>query len=193
MNAFLALGDEPAWRRKLRDALNRVRRPRGGPDFGASQGSDRRRPVVVVLDAASAGLSLSELVHQLAGSCEVVPIGDASNSAHAPQRPLRWITALQGREVRLIRVEDVCYCRSDSKYTAVVTADGSWLIRMPLRALAERLDTTVFWQIHRGTLVNANAIRSVRRDDGGQLELRLKARDEVLKVSDGYAHRFRHL
>lgn len=122
------------------------------------------------------------------------PAGRRQGERRRPElAPLRWITALQGRELRLIAVEEVCYCRSDHKYTAVVTADGEALIRMPLRELATRLDPATFWQIHRGTVVNAHAIRSVRRDDGGAFEVRLKARDECLKVSEAYAHRFKHL
>lgn len=124
------------------------------------------------------------------------PLGavlDSLRERAAPEAPLRWITVLHGREVRLVTVADVCYCRSDSKYTAVVTAEGESLVRTPLRELAARLDPAVFWQIHRGTVVNANAIHSVRRDGSGQFEVRLKARPEVLKVSEAYAHRFKHL
>jgi len=124
-----------------------------------------------------------------------VPLGplldQLQSTVAAPNAPLRWITVLKGREVRLITVDDICYVRSDNKYTAVVTADSESLVRMPLRELAARLDPEVFWQVHRNAVVNANAIHSVRRDPGGHLEVCLKARREVLKVSVGYAHRFR--
>jgi DNA-binding LytR/AlgR family response regulator len=124
-----------------------------------------------------------------------VPLGPVLDrlqpAAAANNGPLRWITVLKGREVRLITVDDICYVRSDNKYTAVVTADSESLVRMPLRDLAARLDPEVFWQVHRNAVVNANAIQSVRRDAAGHLEVCLKARSEVLKVSVGYAHRFR--
>jgi DNA-binding LytR/AlgR family response regulator len=119
------------------------------------------------------------------------PMLDQLQPATSSNAPLRWITVLKGREVRLITVDDICYVRSDNKYTAVVTADSESLVRMPLRELAARLDPEVFWQVHRNAVVNANAIHSVRRDPGGHLEVCLKARREVLKVSVGYAHRFR--
>src|SRR5690606_13013407 len=38
--------------------------------------------------------------------------------------PLAWITASNGRETKLIMLEDVAYFRADSKYTVVVTAEG---------------------------------------------------------------------
>jgi DNA-binding LytR/AlgR family response regulator len=104
---------------------------------------------------------------------------------------LRWITAAQGREVRLITVGEVCYFRSDNKYTSVVTADGEALIRASLRELIEQLDPAVFWQVHRHTVVNANAIAGLLRDASGHLCIRLRQRSETLLVSESHAARFR--
>jgi DNA-binding LytR/AlgR family response regulator len=106
---------------------------------------------------------------------------------------LRWITVLHGRDVQLITVEDVCYFRADNKYIAVVTAEGESLITTPLKELIDRLDPAVFWQIHRGVVVNINAVKSVRRVLAGHLELRLKVRTETLRVSAAYAHLFKHM
>lgn len=111
----------------------------------------------------------------------------------AANAPLRWITAQIGRELRLITVEDVCYFRADSKYVAVVTADTEALISTPLKELLARLDPEVFWQIHRGTVVNVNAVRSVVRGLAGKLSLQLRQRPEALEVSATYAHRFKQL
>ena len=106
---------------------------------------------------------------------------------------LRWVTASQGAETRLITVEEVLYFRSDNKYTVVATADQESLIRIPIRELAEQLDPELFWQVHRGTLVNVNSIAGVSRDFRGHLVLRLKQRSETLPVSDSYAHGFRQM
>jgi DNA-binding LytR/AlgR family response regulator len=107
--------------------------------------------------------------------------------------PLRWITVQIGRELRLITVEDICYFRADNKYVSVVTADGEALISTPLKELLARLDPQVFWQVHRGTVVNVNAVRSVVRSVAGKMALQLKARPEKLEVSATYAHRFKQL
>jgi DNA-binding LytR/AlgR family response regulator len=106
---------------------------------------------------------------------------------------LRWITVQIGRELRLITVEDICYFRADNKYVSVVTADGEALISTPLKELLARLDPEVFWQVHRGTVVNVNAVRSVVRNVAGKMALQLKARPEKLEVSATYAHRFKQL
>jgi len=106
---------------------------------------------------------------------------------------LRWITVLHGQEIQLITVDDICYFRADNKYIAVVTAAGESLITTPLKELVERLDPAVFWQIHRGVIVNINAVKSVRRALAGHLELRLKQRPETLRVSAANAHLFKHM
>lgn len=110
-----------------------------------------------------------------------------------PVEPLRWITVQSGREVRLITIADICYFRADSKYVVVVTADSESLIATPLHELASRLDPGFFWQVHRGTIVNVHAVQSVRRSLAGHLELKLKQRPEMLRVSSAYAHRFKHM
>jgi DNA-binding LytR/AlgR family response regulator len=114
--------------------------------------------------------------------------------ARKPAREhLRWINASQGQEVRLITVDEVCYFQSDTKYTRVVTADGEALIRRSLKELLEDLDPHHFWQIHRATVVNANAIAGVARDFRGQVSVKLKARPERLPVSDAHVHLFRQM
>lgn len=106
---------------------------------------------------------------------------------------LRWISVLQGREIRLITVEDVCYFRADSKYVAVVTQDAEALISTTLKELLTRLDPAVFWQVHRGTVVNMSAVHSVTRGIGGRLMLNLKHRPERLQVGTPYAQRFKRM
>jgi DNA-binding LytR/AlgR family response regulator len=111
--------------------------------------------------------------------------------AQKPDAPLRWMTVQQGRDLRLIGLDEVCYFQADHKYVTVVTADSQSLINTPLKELLPRLDTELFWQVHRSTVVNVNAVRTIVRGLGGRLSLHLKARSETLAVSSGYAHRFR--
>jgi DNA-binding LytR/AlgR family response regulator len=112
----------------------------------------------------------------------------------AQARPhLRWINASQGADVRLITVDEICYFQSDSKYTRAVTANNECLIRKSLKELLDELDPSLFWQIHRSTIVNVNAIAAVSRDLAGHLLVRLKNRKETLPVSQPFAHLFRQM
>ncbi len=113
--------------------------------------------------------------------------------AGQPKEYLRWITASQGDDLRLITVEEICYFRADNKYTVVVTADRDSLIRRPIKDLIEDLDPRMFWQIHRGTVVNINAVSGLTRNLGGHLHVRLKQRKETLPVSEPYVHLFKQM
>jgi DNA-binding LytR/AlgR family response regulator len=106
---------------------------------------------------------------------------------------LRWINASLGAEVKLITVDEICYFQSDTKYTRVATADNEFLIRKPLKELLDELDPAAFWQIHRSTIVNVNAIASVSRDLAGRLSVKLKTRKEALPVSQPFAQQFRQM
>ncbi len=106
---------------------------------------------------------------------------------------LRWINASRGSAVRMITVDEILYFKADTKYTLVVTADSESLIRKTIRELSDELDPAAFWQTHRSTVVNVNAIDSVLRDLGGRTQIRLKARKEMLPVSDQFLHLFKQM
>jgi DNA-binding LytR/AlgR family response regulator len=116
----------------------------------------------------------------------------AGGNRPAPQY-LRWISVAHGRNVRLITCDEICYFKADNKYTLVVTATSQSLINKTIRQLVDELDPEVFVQIHRGTVVNLNAIASIDRDLHGSLMVRLKQREEKLPVSASYANLFKHM
>jgi DNA-binding LytR/AlgR family response regulator len=106
--------------------------------------------------------------------------------AHAQARrpaPLQVLQASVGKEVRLIRTDEVIYFESDSRYTRIVHAAGDALIRTALKELLTQLDETVFWQVHRSVIVNHRHIASAVRVDEGHMHLTLRSRSETLPVS----------
>ena len=105
--------------------------------------------------------------------------------------PLRVIQAGVGQQIRLVPVDEVIVFEAADKYVRVLTADSELLIRTPLKELLPQLDASVFWQVHRGTVVRASAIHSVQRDEAGRLSLQLRQRPERWPVSRLYAPRFR--
>nr|WP_255763555.1 LytTR family DNA-binding domain-containing protein [Pelomonas sp. P7] len=111
----------------------------------------------------------------------------------AARAPLRWINASVGQTLRLITVDEVMFFQSDNKYTRLALKDGEALIRKPLKELIDELDPQQFWQIHRSTLVNVNAIDSVSRDFRGRMQIKLKHGTETLLVAESCAHLFRQM
>jgi len=117
----------------------------------------------------------------------------AEKMAAPKQKHLQWIQASIGQDLRMIPVEDILFFRSDEKYTSVQTAGFEALIRKPVRDLAEELDPSLFWQIHRATLVNVNAIEGVTRDIRGRHLVMVKGRPEKLEVSRSFLHLFKQM
>jgi DNA-binding LytR/AlgR family response regulator len=109
----------------------------------------------------------------------------------AARRHLRWINASVGQNTLVITVDEVIYFQADTKLCKVVTANHEALIRKSLQELQAELDPSVFWPIHRSTVVNANAIAGVSRDLRGRLTVTLKQREERLSVSESHQHLFK--
>ncbi len=103
---------------------------------------------------------------------------------------LEWLQVSLGTQVRLVHRDDVMYFESDSKYTRVVSSDCDGLVRLSLKELLDRLDSTFFVQTHRSVVVNLRFVRSVHRHDDA-MELELKGRPERLRVSTSNIHLFK--
>ncbi len=112
-------------------------------------------------------------------------------SPNPSAEPLKVIQAGVGNSIRMVPVEDVLYFEAADKYVRVLTARHEYLIRTPLKDLIPRLDPHSFWQIHRGTVVNATAIDTVTRDEAGKLWLQIRSKPDRLAVSRLYAYLFK--
>lgn len=104
---------------------------------------------------------------------------------------LRFIQAGNGNRIEMVPVDDVLVFEAADKYVRVLTRTHEHLIRTPLRDLLAQLDMQQFRQIHRGTLVRAEAIASVQRSENGKLTVQLHGRPEAFAVSRLYAAQFR--
>lgn len=133
--------------------------------------------------AAQPDKDLSQLLGQMRALLPAAPVVER----------LAVIRAAVGNQVRMIPIADVVYFEATDKYVNVVTKDGEALIRVSLKELLPQLDDKLFWQIHRGTIVNASCVLSSTRDDMGKYSLNLRGRPEKLRVSPLYAHLFRQM
>jgi DNA-binding LytR/AlgR family response regulator len=109
----------------------------------------------------------------------------------AAQPALKVIQVSVGTSIRMVPIEQVVYFEAADKYVRVLTEGHEHLIRTALKDLLPQLDAQRFWQVHRATVVRADAIESVTRDEAGKLHLQLRGRKEKLPVSRLYAHLFK--
>ena len=150
----------------------------------SAAGSDVRSGSVAMAAAADPA-GLAGAVEQLRALLASGP------AATTTVEPLRVIQAGVGNAIHMVPVDDVVCFEAADKYVRVLTATREYLIRVALRDVLPRLDTSRFWQVHRGTVVRAEAIASAERDESGKVTLRLQGRPEKISVSRLHAHRFR--
>ncbi|MES3012876.1 MAG: LytTR family DNA-binding domain-containing protein [Pseudomonadota bacterium] len=136
-------------------------------------------PVPATLDA-----TLSQLRQLLAAP------GLAAAASAAPQR-LSVVQASVGAAIHMVPVADVLYFEAADKYVRVITAEREYLIRTSLRDLLPQLDSQRFWQIHRGTVVRADAVATAVRDESGKAHITLRGHTDKLTASRLYAHLFK--
>lgn len=162
---------------RLRDSGNAT--TTASPTAGAGAATTTA-PLATTETASASDDNLARLLSQL--------------QAMLPPAPrLQMIRAAVGNSVRMIALADVVYFEALDKYINVVCQDSEALIRTSLKELLPQLDPQQFWQIHRGTIVNASAIATAVRDDAGKLSLTLRQHPAQLRVSPLYAHLFRQM
>jgi DNA-binding LytR/AlgR family response regulator len=114
------------------------------------------------------------------------------------QPPVPMLQRLQvsvGSAIVVVPIDSVLYFEAADKYVRVLTSSKEHLIRTPIKDLLPQLDSAVFWQIHRSTVVRASAIAQVRRDEAGRLRAHLapseRSPNETLAISRLFAHLFK--
>ena len=132
--------------------------------------------------AAALEATLAQLRGLLASS------GTVRGSASAQ---LNVIQAAVGTAIHMVPIADVLYFEAADKYVRVITAAREYLVRTSLRELLPQLDTKRFWQIHRGTVVRADAIATAVRDESGKVLLTLRGHKHTLTASRLYSHLFK--
>ena len=150
------------------------------PPTAGAEAATTTAPLATTETASASDDNLARLLSQL--------------QAMLPPAPrLHMIRAAVGNSVRMIALADVVYFEALDKYINVVCQDSEALIRTSLKELLPQLDPQQFWQIHRGTIVNASAIATAVRDEAGKLSLTLRQHPAQLRVSPLYAHLFRQM
>ncbi|MFN6995016.1 MAG: LytR/AlgR family response regulator transcription factor [Aquincola tertiaricarbonis] len=165
---------KPAERERLAVTVERIRKR-----LAQRRGDEATADPAGSTSASRAAQPLQQLLHRLAAQ-----MGQ-------PPSYLQWIQASVGQSIQMIPVDEVQFFVSDEKYTRVQTPQVEALIRKPIKELVDELDPKRFWQIHRSTLVNVNAIAGVSRDFRGRQLVAIKDRPEKLEVSRSYTHLFK--
>jgi DNA-binding LytR/AlgR family response regulator len=154
--------------------------------------AERLQQTVGRLKARLAGRSMEPVAGGRAALMQrVQSIAQPSVPPIDPAERIKVIRAGVGNTVRMIPVADVVCFEATEKYVNVVTPSGEALVRMSLRELMARIDSTDFIQVHRSVMVNSGAILSATRDENGHYSLAMRGLQRPLRVSRAFGHLFR--
>jgi DNA-binding LytR/AlgR family response regulator len=104
--------------------------------------------------------------------------------------PDEMIPVELGGRTRLVPLAAVTHAEAQGDYVRLHTIEGSYLVRVPLAALAERWGPVGFLRIHRSTLVATAHISELRFDDGRAV---LQVGEQTLPVSRRHTREVRDL
>jgi DNA-binding LytR/AlgR family response regulator len=166
---------KPAEHERLRLTVGRIQQRMAARAGQEAAGLDAATPVLPTHSP-----DMQQLLQRLAAQM---------NPATTPK--LQWIQATVRQTLHMIPVDEVLFFISDEKYTRVQTTTLEALIRKPIKELIEEIDMTLFWQIHRSTLVNVKSIAGVSRDERGRQLVSVRGLSEKLEVSRSYAGLFK--
>ncbi len=105
-------------------------------------------------------------------------------AAEPNKAPLQRILVKDRGHIFPVNVNDIAYLKSDAKYTGIYVADKTYLVRLGLSELAERLDPQRFVRIHRSVTVNLDFVESMKADDQSQLQLHMRDGSVLLANRD---------
>jgi DNA-binding LytR/AlgR family response regulator len=165
----------------------------GAVDYVLKPAERERLEITVARLKKRLGQRPNDLRDLLARLAERLDGGATPASDQSAATRLQWIQASVGQQLKLIPVADVLFFTSDEKYTRVQTETLEALIRKPIKELVEELDPAKFWQIHRSTIVNVDAIAGITRDFRGRQLVQVKGRSDKLEVSRNYTHLFKQM
>ena len=156
-----------------------------------AQTRDRVRAALARRAGPGAGESgVQAALAQLRALLAVPGLAQGAGAA-PPAARLAVIQAGVGAAIHMVPVDEVIYFEAADKYVRVVTAEREHLIRTSLRELVPQLDPARFWQVHRGTVVRADAIATAVREETGKVTLTLRGCKEKVTASRLYAHLFK--
>jgi DNA-binding LytR/AlgR family response regulator len=86
-----------------------------------------------------------------------------------------------GSRLKKVKIDDIIYIERDDKYIKIQTSKDNYMVRMPLKTIAEKLPFTDFIRVHRSYIINAQHIEAI--DLKEQL---LTLKNQKIPVSKNY-------
>jgi len=98
---------------------------------------------------------------------------------------VRRLVVRKGNTYHILKTKTISLIKADGNYVCIYCNGQKYLMRTTLKGLLDKLDKTIFEQIHRSTVVNIDYIQKIKRTVYGEFYVVMKNGDK-LKMSRGY-------
>jgi two-component system LytT family response regulator len=88
-------------------------------------------------------------------------------------------------KIRIIPLDTIIYIEAFDYYARIHLKEGSFLARIPLKSLSQKLPADRFIRIHRSSMVNLAHVKEIKRGIQGEYLVMLASGSE-LKVSESF-------
>lgn len=102
------------------------------------------------------------------------PLNNLSDTWSAQAAPLERILVRDRGQILPILTRQIAYLKADAKYTALYVEGKTYLVRLGISELEQRLDRQRFIRIHRSVIVNLDYVLTMKADEQSQLQLHMQ-------------------
>ncbi len=88
--------------------------------------------------------------------------------------PLERILVRERGQIIPLQTRQIAYLKADAKYTALYVEGKTYLVRLGISELEQRLDRQRFIRIHRSVMVNLDYVVTMKADEQSQLQLQMQ-------------------
>ncbi len=88
--------------------------------------------------------------------------------------PLERILVRERGQIIPLQTRQIAYLKADAKYTALYVDGKTYLVRLGISELEQRLDRQRFIRIHRSVMVNLDYVVTMKADEQSQLQLQMQ-------------------
>lgn len=97
-----------------------------------------------------------------------------TETALSNQAVLERILVRDRGQILPILTRQIAYLKADAKYTALYVEGKTYLVRLGISELEQRLDRQRFIRIHRSVIVNLDYVLTMKADEQSQLQLHMQ-------------------
>lgn len=119
-------------------------------------------------------LAMRRLLDEASAADDALARSAAEGALAMPTQPLSRILVRDRGRIFPLDLAQIEYLKSDTKYTLIVSAGRSFLVRVPLAELEQRLPAERFLRIHRSAMVNLDFVVAMVPDEQSQLEVEMR-------------------